>query len=205
MNNEIPPDDSEHWSNAEPPELTPPPHYTQVPQDAPAAPYGYAGVPVDRFGRPLAGWWQRFVAIIIDFLILGIPKGILAAIIVGGSSANGVISSRLLAGTVVVGILFSFVDLAYFALLNGSERGQTLGQIALGIAVRDERTGDAIDPKRAGIRILVLSPSIAVSWIPVLGTLTDIYTIVSALSPLWDSHRRGFHDKAVHTNVIKVR
>ncbi|MHB1519392.1 MAG: RDD family protein [Acidimicrobiales bacterium] len=162
-------------------------------------------MPVDRFGHPLAGWWQRFVAIIIDFLILGVPKGIIVAIIVGGSSSNGVFSNQLLAGTVVIGILFSVIDLAYFALLNGSERGQTLGQIALGISVRDEGTGGAIDPKRAGIRILVLSPSIVVSWIPVLSTLSGLYTIVAALSPLWDGQRRGFHDKAVHTNVIKVR
>ena len=44
--------------------------------------YGYAVGPVDRFGRPLADWWQRLVAILIDGIILGVPKGIVTAIFV---------------------------------------------------------------------------------------------------------------------------
>jgi uncharacterized RDD family membrane protein YckC len=164
--------------------------------------YGYVAVPVDRFGRPLAAWWQRLVAIILDLLILGVPKSILTAIFVGRSTA---FSSSWRGGVIVLGVIFALIDLAYFGLLNGSEQGQTVGQMALGIAVRDESSGGAIDPKRAGLRILVLYPGIVLQWLPVVGSILGIYTLVAALSPLWDRGRQGFHDKVAHTNVVKVR
>ncbi len=51
-----------------------------------------------------------------------------------------------MAGVVIISLIFTVVDIAYFAYLNGSERGQTLGQMMLGIAVRDETSGGAIGP-----------------------------------------------------------
>ncbi len=161
--------------------------------------------PVDRFGRPLAAWWQRLVAIIVDGLILGVPKSILAAIIFGSGSGSGLYGANWRGGIVALGIVFAVIDLAYFALLNGSEQGQTVGQMMLGIAVRDSASGGAIGPQRAGLRILVLYPGILLSWLPVIGAILAVYTLVAALSPLWDRRRQGFHDKVAHTDVIKVR
>ncbi len=77
--------------------------------------------------------------------------------------------------------------------------------MALGIAVRDEVNGGAIGPPRAALRILVLYPGVAVGWIPIIGVLAGLWTLVAGLSPLWDSRRQGFHDKVAHTDVIKVR
>ncbi|MGA8723518.1 MAG: RDD family protein [Acidimicrobiales bacterium] len=196
-----------------PPESAPPygttPQYPSAPQygsppsygSAPGS-YGYAPGPVDRFGRPLAGWWQRFGAIFIDGLILGIPKSVIAAAVVGSS---GTYTNKIGVGLVVVGIVFAIIDLVYFALLNGSQRGQTVGQMALGITVRDAETGGPIDPQRAGLRILVLIPGILLDWIPIIGVVAGIYTIIAGLSPLWDSNRQGFHDKSARTQVIRVR
>jgi uncharacterized RDD family membrane protein YckC len=153
----------------------------------------------------LAGWWQRFGAIFLDGLILAIPKIIIGAIVIGSAAGTGVTTTGITLGVVVLGIVFSLIDLAYFAYLNGSDKGQTVGQMALGIAVRDLDTGGAIGPERAGVRILVLEPGIIFSWIPVLGAIAELYTLVAALSPLWDSGRQGFHDKVAKTDVIKVR
>jgi uncharacterized RDD family membrane protein YckC len=176
--------------------------YGQVPYGQ--VPYGYAPVPVDRFGRPLADWWQRLVAIILDGLIIGIPHLIVTLIVVG-SSNTGVFSASWQAGVILTGIAFAIIGIAYFALLNGSDRGQTVGQMALGIAVRDEVNGGSVGPQRAGLRILVLYPGVVIGWIPILGELAGIWTLVAGLSPLWDSRRQGFHDKVAHTDVIKVR
>jgi uncharacterized RDD family membrane protein YckC len=153
----------------------------------------------------LSGWWLRFGAIFIDGLILGIPRSILIAALVRHDNNSLVGSTHLVAGVVIISVIFTVVDIAYFAFLNGSERGQTLGQMMLGIAVRDEATGGAIGPQRAAIRILVLEPGAILSWIPVLGLLAGLYSIVAGLSPLWDSRKQGFHDKVAHTFVIKVR
>ena len=171
----------------------------------PGGAYGYAAGPTDRYGRPLADWWQRLVAIIIDAIILDVPKGIVATIIIGSSVSNGLYQTHWRASLVVISIVFAVIDIGYFALLNGSEKGQTVGQMALGIAVRDESSGGAIGPQRAGLRILVLYPGIVLGWVPVLGAIAAVYTIVAGLSPLWDKRRQGFHDKAEHTDVIKVR
>ena len=162
-------------------------------------------MPIDRFGRPLADWWQRLLGILLDGVILYVPKAILTVIFFGATRGANVFSVRWAAGLVVMGILFAVIDLGYFAILNGGEKGQTVGQMALGIAVRDERTGGAIGPQRAGVRILILEPGIAVGWIPIVGLLASLYTLVAGLSPLWDSRRQGFHDKVAHTDVIKVR
>jgi uncharacterized RDD family membrane protein YckC len=183
-------------------------HYGQPPYGQPPpfgqVPYGYVPVPADRFGRPLADWWQRLVAIIIDGLIIGIPHLIITVAIVG-SSTDGVFGTSWRAGVVLSGIAFAVIGIVYFALLNGSERGQTVGQMALGIAVRDEVNGGSIDPPRAALRILVLYPGVVLGWIPILGGIAGLWTLVAGLSPLWDNRRQGFHDKVAHTDVIKVR
>jgi uncharacterized RDD family membrane protein YckC len=157
-------------------------------------------------GRPLAEWWQRLVAILLDLVILFVPKAVIAAVVLTSAvSSGGVFASGFGISVLVLGIVFTFVDLAYFSILNGNERGQTVGQMALGITVRDQATGGAIDPKRAAVRILILDPQIALGWIPVIGLLALLYTIAAALSPLWDSRRQGFHDKVAKTDVVKVR
>ncbi|MGH9079530.1 MAG: RDD family protein [Acidimicrobiales bacterium] len=167
-------------------------------------PYGYVPVPVDRFGRPLADWWQRLVAIIFDALLIGIPHLVVTLIVIG-STGTDVFSASLQAGVIVTGIAFAIIGIAYFALLNGSSNGQTVGQMALGIAVRDEVSGGSVGPQRAGLRILVLYPGIVIGWIPVLGELAGLWTLIAGLSPLWDRRRQGFHDKVAKTDVVKVR
>ncbi len=145
------------------------------------------------------------MAIIVDLLILSVPRSIIGAIFVNTAASAGFYSTTLRAGAVAIGIIFAAVDLAYFALLNGSEQGQTLGQMMLGIAVRDSASGGAVGWQRAGLRILVLYPGIALGWLPVIGEFLIVYTLIAALSPLWDGRRQGFHDKLTHTDVVKVR
>jgi len=170
-----------------------------------SSPYGPPrAAPVDVLGRPLASWWQRFAAILIDMVILYFVATLLDYLFVGtstaalGGSASGV-------AIVVVGLLVLVIDLAYFGFLNGSEKGQTVGMMALGITVRDVATGGRIDPRRAAIRIVVLDPGILLSSIPVIGVIAFLYTIAAGLSPLWDAHRQGWHDKVARTDVIRVR
>jgi uncharacterized RDD family membrane protein YckC len=162
--------------------------------------------PVDGQGRPLAEWWQRAVAIIIDGIILFVPKAIIIAAAFSSTiGGGGFYSTGFSISVILIGLAFTVIDIGYFAILNGSEKGQTVGQMALGITVRDESTGGAIGPQRAGLRILVLEPGIILNWIPIIGFIASVYTLVAALSPLWDNRRQGFHDKVAKTDVIKVR
>jgi uncharacterized RDD family membrane protein YckC len=187
-----------------------PPAYGYGPGAPPpdgASPYGGYGPvePVDNQGRPLSGWWLRFGAIFVDGLILGIPRAILTAVFVKNSNNSLYGTGHFVAGVIIIGLIFTVIDIAYFAYLNGGERGQTFGQMAFGIAVRDEATGGPIGAQRGALRILVLEPGFILGFLPVLGILANLYTVVAALSPLWDTRKQGFHDKAAHTFVIKVR
>lgn len=173
-----------------------------------SAPYGYVPTPVDVLGRPLAEWWQRLVAILIDGVILGVVYNVLFAIIVGtsfGSDSFRHFGIKLWLVSLVVGV----GGIVYFALMEGSERGQSVGQLALGIAVRDSATGGAIAPQRAGIRMIILYPWLVLIWIPIVGTflalIADIWSLVCGLSPLWNEQRLGYHDISQKTTVIKVR
>ena len=94
--------------------------------------------PTDSQGRPLAEWWQRLVAIILDGIILTIPEDIILRVAINTRDRSLVSSRHLVASVVILSLVFAIVNIVYFAVLNGSGRGQTVGQMALGISVRDE-------------------------------------------------------------------
>jgi uncharacterized RDD family membrane protein YckC len=171
------------------------------------APFGHTTGPVDSRGRPLAEWWQRLIAILIDGIIIGIVYSVLIRIVVDTAVSNGFTHFTLKLW--IVSLIVGIGGIAYFALLEGNERGQSLGQMALGIAVRDATTGGPLDPRRAGVRMVILYPWLVLIWIPFigpfLGFLGDLWTLICGLSPLWNPNRQGYHDVAQGTVVVKVR
>src|SRR5437870_2731225 len=92
-----------------------------------------------------AGFWRRFVAYLIDVVIIAIPAAILAAII--GALAGAAASSAQSGSTAATGAfsgLFVLLYIAllvgtwlYFALMESSSSQATLGKMALGIRVTD--------------------------------------------------------------------
>ena len=163
------------------------------------------GVPFAPFGAPLAGWWQRVGAALLDSLIVAIPLGILLAVI------NAAFGSR---STVVIGgvshtvrsvqgpgqgvliVAMALVAGAYMAYFNGTGDGQTPGNRAPGIAVRDVETGAVIGIGRSVIRWLVRAVLYACFVIP--GLVNDLF-------PLWDRRRQTLADKAARSVVIRIR
>ena len=81
-----------------------------------------------------AGFWLRFVAIIIDFIIVGFVSGILGSII---PSMSGIINLLVWGG--------------YYVYLESSEYQGTVGKILLGLKVTDLK-GNRITPQVATIR-----------------------------------------------------
>jgi uncharacterized RDD family membrane protein YckC len=125
---------------------------------------------------PRAGFWRRFAGLIIDGILLGIVDGILRAILGYGA-----------------GVGLSFVIAAiYFTAMIGSDRGQTVGQMALGIRVIDFNTGGPIGYGRAFIRWLVSYISLVVIFLGYLWML-------------WDKEKQCWHDKAANDVVVPVQ
>ena len=125
---------------------------------------------------PRAGFWRRFAGAFIDGVLLGIVGGILRAAVSPGASSG-------------LGLLIS---LAYYTAMIGSARGQTLGQMALGIRVIDFNTGGPIGHGRAFIRWLV-------------SIVSAIALLLGFLWMLWDKEKQCWHDKAANDVVVPVQ
>jgi uncharacterized RDD family membrane protein YckC len=161
----------------------PPPGYGGPGPTGPAGSgFSFIPGPADDHGRPLAQWWQRVVALLIDVAVLLVP-GLVLALGAGGWFMGSVLNLAL--------------GSAYYGLLNGGVRGQTVGKKALNIQVREATTGGPLGVERAVVRYLV--DGIA-GFLPAL----LLFNLLDGLWPLWDSRRQALHDKVVNSVVIKV-
>jgi uncharacterized RDD family membrane protein YckC len=129
-----------------------------------------------RASGPRAGFWRRFLGLLIDSIVIGILDTILRAILGSGAGAG-------------LGFL---VSILYFTILIGNSRGQTLGQMALGIRVIDFNTGGPIGYGRAFIRWLV-------------SIVSALALLIGYLWMLWDKEKQCWHDKAANDVVVPVQ
>lgn len=132
--------------------------------------------PTGRASGPRAGFWRRFVGVLIDGIILGIVEVVLRSILGAGAGTG----------------LYVVISIAYFTILIGGRRGQTVGQMALGIRVIDFNTGGPIGYGRAFIRWLVAIVSAVVFFLGYLWML-------------WDKEKQCWHDKAANDVVVPVQ
>ena len=145
--------------------MYPPP--PQTPQQDPQM-WGASG--------PRAGFWRRFAGLFIDGILLGIVDAVLRAILGTGP------------GTA----LYAVASIVYFTVLIGSSRGQTVGQMALGIRVIDFNTGGPIGYGRAFVRWLV-------------SIVSAVVFLLGYLWMLWDKEKQCWHDKAANDVVVPVQ
>lgn len=143
------------------------------------------------------------MAILIDGVILAFANWTILLPITAATRHNYVTSNstHMVAGTVVASLAVTYavawaIGAIYYAAFNGSQRGQTLGKMALGIAVRDARTGGPIGFGRALGRYLMT----------IVFTLALVVPfVIDSLAPLWDRRRQAWHDKVVQSVVVDLR
>jgi uncharacterized RDD family membrane protein YckC len=123
---------------------------------------------------PRAGFWRRFVASLVDGILLGVITGVLYAFSDNENAANG------------FGTLLS---LAYFTYFEGSALGQTLGKRALGIRVIDLKAGGPIGYGRAFVR-----------WIGRI--VSALPLLLGYFWMLWDKEKQTWHDKFANAIVV---
>ena len=127
-------------------------------------------------GGARAGFWRRFAGAFIDGIVVGVATGILKAAL----------------GTTTGSSLGLVVSAAYFTAFVGAERGQTLGQMTLGIRVLGLDNGASIGYGRALLR-----------W--VISIVSAVVLLLGYLWMLWDKEKQCWHDKAANDVVVPVQ
>ena len=192
-------------------------HYGQPPYgQAPQQP-GYGAPASELVNIPGAGTFkladmgQRFLARLIDGVIIGVPLSVLSLVILAAMapSAEDIAFGRATATSFVVTLLIwaGFLLLFSVAYEVGmlATRGATIGKNLMGLRVASAQTanrpGTGLGVNVAGLRWAVLyGPAI----VPFVGGL---WVLVCMLSPFFDNTggRQGFHDKAAKTWVLSTK
>ncbi|MET9513513.1 RDD family protein [Streptomyces flavidovirens] len=156
--------------------------YGAYPQQ-PGQPYGGMQQPGQPYGGmpPYAHWGLRFVATLVDGLVLMAPY-ILA--IIGGAMGDSV--GAILA---IIGFL-GVIAVAIWMLVQEGKTGQTLGKKTMGIRLLREADGQPLGVGMAFVRRLA-------------HFLDSLACYLGWLWPLWDDKKQTFADKVCSSVVVK--
>ncbi len=149
--------------------------------------YGYSYSPVASY----AGFWLRFLAALLDGLIVGVPVFLVSAAL---ASTNGPGSGGIFlnpAAGPLVNILSIVAGMLYYGLLEGGPTGQTIGKRACGILVVDADSGQPGIGTGRGIGRYFAR------W------LSQLVLYLGYLWMLWDPKKQTWHDKLARTVVVK--
>jgi uncharacterized RDD family membrane protein YckC len=128
---------------------------------------------------PKAGFWIRFLAILIDSIIVGIVNSAIGAIL--GLNTNGRSGLQILLGLVYY---------IYFWSNSSPWPGQTIGSKLLNIRVI-RTDGSDLTISQALIRYVGF----------VISTLVLLIGLIWAA---FDANKQGWHDKIADTYVVKI-
>ncbi|GAA1143585.1 hypothetical protein GCM10009583_11940 [Ornithinicoccus hortensis] len=186
--------------------------------------YAGAGGPTTPDGQPLAGWWMRLLARIIDAILMGVVIGGLAFTVVApdlmdnmgqwldsvfdaaeaGSTVTPAVPESINSDLLKVGIFSGVLGLAYEILML-KYVGATVGKLVAGLRVRLRDQPGPLPWATAAIRGAIWSGPSLISGQNFLGTLAGLFTILNGLWPLWDPNKQAIHDKVAKTNVVRKR
>lgn len=156
---------------------------------SPRSPAGLGDIAVDR----LATIGQRTLARLLDALVIGAPVFLLVLTTSEINEEAGTIHTPLWAQLLATGVS------AVYEVVLTHRRGQTVGKHALNIKVVRVTDGRPPDWTASIMRYLLpLLPAL----VPISGVflLSPIIYLVAIIDPL----RRGWHDRAAGTIVVKV-
>jgi len=141
---------------------------------------------------PYEGVAIRFVAILLDTIIIGIISSILTASFFAFSLAR--VATRAILFGPIVGLrilIILVICFLYFTLLAG-RYGQTVGQMAVKIKVVKEADGSPIDYEEAAVRTILRV---------IDGLFINLVGVILIRSP---DEKQRLGDRVAHTVVVKA-
>lgn len=194
------------------------------PQPTQAVPQPYAGkpVPTTADGVPLAGWWWRALAIVIDAFIVGVISSLLtfpiyrrmvqvftdyfAAAFEAASRGGGIppqpsVAEMISSTDQLILVLVGLVVHTVYIVLFLRWRGATPGKMAVGLRVVP------VDEGRSTAKLAWSAATVrALIWtIPNVQATLIVIKVIDVLMPLWNPKRQALHDVVAKTQVVKIR
>ncbi len=152
-----------------------------------------------------AGFWMRFLAVIIDGILIAIVRSLLVAPILVGMGLSVTSEAQSfdsddpssllpLIGTImafagITALISTVIWVLYYTLMESSKYQATIGKLALGLIVTD-MSGNKLDFTKALVRNLC---KIISSIILGIGYLMAAFT----------DKKQGLHDMIANTLVVK--
>ena len=140
-------------------------------------------------GYHYAGFWVRFLAVLIDGIALGILTTALLPFTGPQFTVTGTGTAAAFTVHATANAVSTLVGLVYFVGL-WSWRGQTIGMMPFNMQVVGVADGKKIDPVRGLLRYV----GIIISIIPLF---------LGLIWAAFDSRKQGWHDKMAQTVVIR--
>lgn len=194
------------------------PAYAHYRQSAPAT-----SGPQTADGVPLAGWGFRFLAGLLDLIIVSIGSSILALPVtlqslpaisryvdeVMTATQSGQIAPTLspndLMSTnqqMLVSLITVVAGLLYF-ILFWRFKSATLGHLACGLRVVQDGQGhgrERLSWTQVTVRALIWSLPFTIGY-----AMLWLFGLLNALFPLWNVKRQAIHDIAAKTQIVRIR
>jgi uncharacterized RDD family membrane protein YckC len=191
------------------------------------SPYAASKSPTTPDGVPLAGWWHRVGAYLIDAVIIVAIVGVAAApwfaeifdayrdafdeavddaIVDGGTGPSAAeLEDQTYRPLMIITAISLAVGFAYnVGFLMWKQA--TPGKLLTGLRVRRREVAGPMPLGTVVVRWLAQSGVVgATGLLPVVGALGGLYSILDSLWPLWDDKKQAIHDKIAKTNVVRVR
>ena len=170
-------------------------------------------------GVPLAGFWQRVAAHVIDALIIGAANSVLTFPLQLGlqRDAQQLLESRPEPAELLSTYLDMFLPLLTWSALIGFAtwtiysavmlrlKGATVGKMAMGLAVRLRDRPGTLPWSAIAARALTQQGYMLTAVVPWLYLALSWWPLLDDLWAAWDGKRQALHDKAARTNVVRVR
>jgi len=157
---------------------------------------------------PLAGWWSRVGAVLVDGLLLLLPS--IGAVIVFHQytktyyiSANGSIGTQYTSHNPWIETVLWLGYVLIVMCRAGTHNGQTLGKQAAKVRVI-RNDGKPVDLKTVVVREGVGKglPAALGALSPAVAVIALIYYLFDYLWPLWEPEKRALHDLLARTHVV---
>ena len=188
----------------------------------PPAPYAVARTPD---GEPLAGWWKRLLARLIDWIIVwlvSLPltgyflfraagemgpafEDYLRQVESGNTAAVApTVTPEVLKWVIAYSVILTVVAIAYEVYFT-TRSGATPGKRALGLRVRLRDRPGPLPTQAAFTRTVIPMGGNLFSSLPLISTLVGLLQVADGLLPLVNDRKQALHDMMAKTNVVDTR